>query len=69
MKELKELQAERFDREGQELDEAARSTLSQTRKQTLRSYRVWLQFSTEEIERHIQRRAAFASPARLPKAA
>ena len=70
MKELKELQAERFDREGQELDEAARSYLSAKQEnKPFDPIEFGFEFSTEEIERHIQRRAAFASPPRLPKAA
>jgi hypothetical protein len=70
MKELKELQAERFDRERQEFDEAARSYLSAKQEnKPFDPIEFGFEFSTEEIERQIQRRAALASPSRFPKAA
>ena len=68
--ELKQLQAERFDRERRELDEAARLYLAA--KQENKPFdpaEFGFDFSTEEIEHHLKRRTSRISPSSLRQAA
>jgi hypothetical protein len=70
MAELKQLQAERIDRDRRELDEAARLYLAA--KQESKPFdpaEFGFEFSTQDIEHHLKSRTAGISPWSLPQAA
>ena len=70
MAELKQLQAERFDRERRELDEAARLYLAAKREsKPFDPAEFGFEFSIEEIEHHVSRRASRPTPSDLLQAA
>jgi hypothetical protein len=70
MAELKQLQAERFDRERRELDEAARLYLAaQQESKPFDPAGFGFECSTEQIEHHLKRRAFRMPASNMPKAA